>query len=1140
MEPSKGIIARFAQAAKKKIYTPSVNQPEPEDYINTFGIVYTNELLKMVQILKLTTLTDYIETHVLDFTRNSSYELNKYLSTIRTLNEGVVMECWQRLIKYAQMKSVKILARETGLTKMDLTKMVQAYFQEHAMGILFPDVFKQLIKTRHDYFINKARAQAKPLEGGMKLRDVQRWVAERYVKMCPKINGFIVYHTMGSGKTLIGLAYMANYTEKKVVVTPNGLEVAWKKDINNKRFQIPRSFQKDVTYLTYSDLNTARLVDIIDLFKNAIVCFDEAHILITILRRENSSTIRACLLAAKKIILLTGTPNQTGWGDLGVLLNICNRKPLFPGTNKAFFEKFKIGTYKSSEASSFTKQFFKPNMQGIANFTMLVNGLTWLIPTLTPFTGMLKAVQLPIWVHNYYIDSKLEDSNKIDPVKIYDQSHKYITYFNYNDLEKSDQKLIDYPYIQFGKLTPCWIALTPFQLQLYMTQAYNSYNLQAVDFDVFGDISFDVLPGKEAIDYNLDFTNATVKEDFNEEEFIKRMRVLGNLNVNSMLYKTVQVNSEMEPGEETLAAYGNRKYARVLRTPDDYISPDDKKECDAHRARIQSFLDKTGYTNGTVNDVLETMGYECPKFNQALTEIMESRIDSNFLPVVYTNYDKYGLQSFSAYLTQKGYPHIIIHPNDPPEVRTRLVAIANLPHRKYVLNKKSVDSYVPVKPADYALDNAYWNHRYEKMLTELNHYELKDVVKQIGDQEMVNLLERLGRIQSVSQIHYYTILSYFAMLTERISSMIQPLTEAQYRLKLQIVHEYERIETLINFPTYDELPDINWNTNTLFNVDTGETYTKLRDMATSAGDKSNYLYKCISEAGDDDNWISNAKYASTEVPLCVLLHPDIREGISFDLAPKIVCLEVPYGLGNQEQIYARVLRSCNALKRKLAFIDGSFRCPTNVRNENGLMSYYSINVLRARPWRVTKSVIQLVTGEKHKTLYPPKWIVDKFSTNSSYDIPMPSLEKADKPVGLEAVLKKYTGSESVVQKIIDGGWLDTPTDLYNYLMQGWSLQRKEYLRQQKLGATGQFHGYFDWADSKQAIYLIRGDEVTYQKNLRDSNVLTALTKLYAAKNDNLEIKDIIDHKNRDPDCNPDAACEIWNVSPPDWVPSCSR
>ncbi len=94
-----------------------------------------------------------------------------------------------------------------------------------------------------------------------------------------------------------------------------------------------------------------------------------------------------------------------------------------------------------------------------------------------------------------------------------------------------------------------------------------------MEFDVYGDISLDVLPGKNAMDYNLDAVQI-------EEDFIKRMRVLGNLNVNSMLYKTVQPLSEIDPRDETLEAYGNRTYARVLRTRDDYISPDDKKECE--------------------------------------------------------------------------------------------------------------------------------------------------------------------------------------------------------------------------------------------------------------------------------------------------------------------------------------------------------------------------------------------------------------------------------------------------------------------------------------------------------------------------------------------------------------------------------
>lgn len=46
--------------------------------------------------------------------------------------------------------------------------------------------------------------------------------------------------------------------------------------------------------------------------------------------------------------------------------------------------------------------------------------------------------------------------------------------------------------------------------------------------------------------------------------------------------------------------------------------------------------------------------------------------------------------------------------------------------------------------------------------------------------------------------------------------------------------------------------------------------------------------------------------------LCILLHPDITEGISFTYNPALIALETIKGYGVQEQVYGRVLRRYNA------------------------------------------------------------------------------------------------------------------------------------------------------------------------------------------------------------------------------------
>ena len=168
------------------------------------------------------------------------------------------------------------------------------------------------------------------------LRDNQKSVIERMIN-CAE-HGLLIYHTMGSGKTFIGVAYMANfYKENKLIIVPKGVDVPWKKELKDtglstsiRECKIP--FQQTaeptlpgggcVIYKTYDDLKIMPANEFLQIAENSIVCCDEAHLLVPILRGSNASAIRTGLKKAKKVLLLTGTPIQTGFGDLGVLINI--------------------------------------------------------------------------------------------------------------------------------------------------------------------------------------------------------------------------------------------------------------------------------------------------------------------------------------------------------------------------------------------------------------------------------------------------------------------------------------------------------------------------------------------------------------------------------------------------------------------------------------------------------------------------------------------------------------------------------------------------------------------------------------------------------------------------------------------------
>jgi hypothetical protein len=54
--------------------------------------------------------------------------------------------------------------------------------------------------------------------------------------------------------------------------------------------------------------------------------------------------------------------------------------------------------------------------------------------------------------------------------------------------------------------------------------------------------------------------------------------------------------------------------------------------------------------------------------------------------------------------------------------------------------------------------------------------------------------------------------------------------------------------------------------------------------------------------------LRDGQYLKMNRPICVVLHPELIEGVSFPMSPNMHVLEVPEGFGKRDQIYARILR----------------------------------------------------------------------------------------------------------------------------------------------------------------------------------------------------------------------------------------
>jgi len=620
----------------------------------------------------------------------------------------------------------------------------------------------------------------------------------RFTKRCRKQHGGLLIHSMGSGKTRTAIALAMNlpYQKMKFVITPPALDTPWK-DEALKNFNLPVSALDNVRFMDYNQL---KRVDDENIFANAIILCDEAHWLLDILRySDNEDIIKRGFKRADKVYLLTGTPLQNDWNDLSALVNLAAAKEVLPGNMPDFNDAYAKTPALYRHLLDVSNYIVFPALTAYAASNLYAAGKEDAAAIQT--TGLKAAASMAylvgysaLGVISRYRMRNLArsvvegyDSSFPTPVnteKLFEAVKQYVSYFDFNNLVGDELK--PYPVQVYREEK---IPLTPFQLEMATLWAYgfqedkSTLREHGLKHTVTRAEMMVMFGQRKAGDY----TGTTEKAQRDADEFRKDMRRLGNITWDHFYLSPVRLTMEDKPEADRkgMDIY-NCGFGYVARpaVPDDVLPP---------------------------QYVFPGARFACPKFVEALHIIEDVRTKSTFLPVVYSNFDELGFQSFSAFLNSVSINHIVIHARDSAEVRQRLVGRANEP-------------YARLKPADSAS-------------------EAPEDVRRRDDAMLRRTIEKWG---------------------EKFK-----LTPAD-------------VASLLRF-----------------------------------------------------------KSAQATVPYCVLVHPIIKEGISFTLNPAMIILEAPDGYGNQEQIYARVLRTLKPIDREIAGINGML-------NADG---------------RVCKDIVQVITSD---------------------------------------------------------------------------------------------------------------------------------------------------------------------------------
>lgn len=146
------------------------------------------------------------------------------------------------------------------------------------------------------------------------------WLKEHY--------GLILYHSMGSGKTITSLAMVSQFKYPIIIISTKASRKNFIDDIKKINLDLSRiqilTYQKVISLIANNKLN----------FSNCSIIIDEAHHLRSGTKLQ-SILIEECT-RAKKIVLLTGTIFYNSLTDLSVLVNIIKKDEVLPETNKEF------------------------------------------------------------------------------------------------------------------------------------------------------------------------------------------------------------------------------------------------------------------------------------------------------------------------------------------------------------------------------------------------------------------------------------------------------------------------------------------------------------------------------------------------------------------------------------------------------------------------------------------------------------------------------------------------------------------------------------------------------------------------------------------------------------------------------------
>jgi hypothetical protein len=559
-------------------------------------------------------------------------------------------------------------------------------------------------------------------------------VVERVVRTCRDQFGILLFHRMGSGKTISGLTILKNFPQnlKRVIIVPNSnasLYSTTSEDVvrlygNNaelvKKWKIVTydrtlNGQPSVHELTSGSSS----LPFEELLKDAVVLVDEAHNLLPMLksqcnRLQPDNVLRGFANAAR-VILMTGTPIISDVSDLTNLLSVLaprlNLPRNLPVFESIFYHRTKEdkarmrGDMVSTGLLTVGQQYGVPfvtgdsiqrlvklglDSVGLASLSTLMGlgGLQTMAVSIllskvaTGAAATMLLTQFMTTIKTRVLTEKYLTLNNDRLLKVVSP---FISFYDYSNAleEKGKVPRYDYP-ITMPMPSIHQVVYTWYQLQLLVRMTAK---------DVFFTQRDQIALGMALYE--------NIHDRMTYERYVCRLGCVSPdaVNYDGVLQKQTQMR--YENGEGLLDVLLQETYTVQPRYPDDTNRPQYKETypfaCPKFRLAVglllryatqerphcmtYSALVRWNQPESVYNE-RQVAAPQCFAVNEKRQLVSDYDQDTKryrlketpkerYLPVVYAAFED-TFRQFSAYLTARGLPHLVVQGDDTPERRAVL------------------------------------------------------------------------------------------------------------------------------------------------------------------------------------------------------------------------------------------------------------------------------------------------------------------------------------------------------------------------------------------------------------------------------------------------------------------------------------